>query len=68
VHSLREVYDLDKYWAYGSGSEFALGAMHALYDERGKSARQVAIAGIEAGIQFDNGSGGDIVVHTLNVK
>ena len=68
VHSLREVYDLQKYWAYGSGSEFALGAMHSLYDEKGKSARQVAIAGVEAGIQFDNGSGGDVVVHTLNVK
>ncbi len=68
VHSLREVYDLQKYWAYGSGSEFALGAMHALYEESGKSARRIAVAGVEAGIQFDNGSGGDVVVYTLNVK
>ena len=66
VHSLREVYDLQKYWAYGSGSEFALGAMHAIYDDRSKSARQIAVAGVEAGIQFDNGSGGDVVVFTIS--
>ena len=68
VHSLREVYDLQKFWAYGSGGEFALGAMNALYYERGKSARQIAIAGVEAGVQFDNGSGGEVVVHTVKLK
>ena len=68
VHSLREVYDLQKFWAYGSGSEFALGAMHALYDDPLKSAVQTAVAGVEAGIQFDSSSGGKIDVHTIKLR
>ena len=68
VHSLREVYDLQKFWSYGSGSEFALGAMHALYNDSAKSAEQIARAGIEAGIQFDTSSGGDIVCFTIETS
>src|SRR5438874_9400381 len=48
VYSMREVFEYTRYWAIGSGREFALGAMHAQYD-RLKSASAVARAGIEAG-------------------
>ena len=32
VHSLREVCEYKKFWAIGSGCEYALGAMFAVYD------------------------------------
>lgn len=55
VYSLREVSEYSKFWAIGSGSEFALGAMHALYN-RLDSAEDIARAGVEAGAEFNNAS------------
>ena len=55
MYSLREVSEYAKFWAIGSGSEFALGAMHALYN-RLDSAEEIAKAGVEAGSEFDSSS------------
>ena len=41
VYSMREVFEYTQFWAVGSGREFALGAMHALY-ARLKTAAAVA--------------------------
>lgn len=56
VYALREVYEYERFWAIGSGAEYALGAMHAAYGAAG-DAEAVARAGIEAGAAFDTGSG-----------
>jgi ATP-dependent protease HslVU (ClpYQ) peptidase subunit len=56
VYALREVYEYRRFWAIGSGAEYALGAMYALYDEA-DSAAAVARAGVAAGAEFDTGSG-----------
>jgi len=55
VHSLREVTEYKKFWAIGSGAEYALGAMFAVYDKAG-SAQEVAHAGVAAGAEFNNAS------------
>ncbi len=55
VHSLREVTEYNKFWAIGSGAEYALGAMFAVYDSAA-SAEQVAHAGVAAGAEFNNAS------------
>lgn len=52
-----------KYQAIGSGDEFALGALHALYD-RGFSARELAVAAVESAITFDSACGGPVEVLT----
>lgn len=64
VFSLREVFEFDRFWGIGSGRNFALGAMHAAYDQAA-SAAELARIGVEAGIEFDTASGGPVVVHTL---
>lgn len=56
VYALREVYEYRRFWALGSGAEYALGAMHALY-EHDEPAEAVAYAGVAAGAEFDTGSG-----------
>ncbi|MFW5969892.1 MAG: hypothetical protein ACOCP9_04580, partial [Halofilum sp. (in: g-proteobacteria)] len=56
VYALREVYEYARFWAIGSGAEYALGAMHACY-AGAESAEAVAEAGIAAGAEFDTGSG-----------
>ncbi|MCP3686990.1 MAG: MFS transporter [Gammaproteobacteria bacterium] len=55
LYSLREVDQYSKFWAVGSGSEFALGAMHTAYDLY-EDAADIARAGVIAGATFDNGS------------
>lgn len=67
VYSLREVSEYQKFWAIGSGSEFALGAMHALYD-RLDSAEEIARAGVEAGAEFNSSSALPMSLHTIQLK
>lgn len=55
IYSLREVDQYSRFWAVGSGAEYALGAMYAVYDSC-DTAEQVAQAGIHAGATFDNAS------------
>lgn len=55
VHSLREVTEYTKFWAIGSGSEYALGAMFAVYDNAA-TAEEIAHAGVAAGAEFNNAS------------
>lgn len=67
VFSLREVFEFDRFWSVGSGRNFALGAMHALYDTAA-SAADIARAGVAAGNEFDTASGGPIVCHGVQLK
>lgn len=67
VYSLREVSEYTKYWAIGSGSEFALGAMHAVFD-RLDTAEEIARAGVEAGAEFNNSSALPMTSYTVDLK
>jgi ATP-dependent protease HslVU (ClpYQ) peptidase subunit len=55
LYALREVFEYTRYWAIGSGAEYALGAMHALYDQLDDPVA-IAKAGVEAGAEFDTSS------------
>lgn len=55
IYAMREVYEYSRFWATGSGSPYALGAMHAVYD-RYDSVESIAQAGVMAGAEFDNAS------------
>lgn len=67
LYSYREVFEFKEFWSIGSGRSFALGAMHACWD-KAKTAREVAMAGMNAGCEFDKNSGGPIDVFTLKLK
>lgn len=67
VYSYREVFDYDRFWAAGSGRNFALGAMYAGYG-RAKNAAEVARMGVAAGIEFDKSSAAPYEVHTIKLK
>lgn len=67
VYSMREVFEYTQFWAVGSGREFALGAMSALYP-RLRTAEAVARAGVEAGATFDKNSALPMSLHTLKVR
>ena len=67
VYSMREVFEYTKFWAVGSGREYALGAMHAQYP-RLKTAAAIAKAGIEAGATFDRNSALPMTLYTVAPK
>ena len=67
LYSYREVFEFKQFWGIGSGRSFALGAMHAVWD-KAKTAREVALAGMNAGCEFDKNSAGPIEVFTLKLK
>jgi ATP-dependent HslUV protease subunit HslV len=67
LYSYREVFEFKEFWGIGSGRSFALGAMHAAWG-KAKTAREVAMAGLNAGCEFDKNSGGPIDVFTLKLK
>lgn len=66
IYSLREVDEYTRFWAVGSGAEYALGAMHTVYDQL-QSAEEIAQAGIQAGATFDNASALPMNAYTLNL-
>jgi len=53
---MREVFEFDRFWSIGSGRDFALGAMYAVYKGR-KSAEDIARLGVMAGAEYDTGTG-----------
>lgn len=63
VYSLREVFQYNRFWAIGAGSDIALGAMHALYD-RDVTAQEIAAVGIEASAEFNNSTALPMTIYT----
>jgi ATP-dependent protease HslVU (ClpYQ) peptidase subunit len=50
----RYVKELSRFYAYGSGADYALGAMFAAYDDKSKTAEDIAKIGIKSGAEFDD--------------
>jgi ATP-dependent HslUV protease subunit HslV len=66
VYSMREVFEFDRFWAIGSGRDFALGAMFMSYPGT-RSPEQVARIGVEAGAEFDTGTSLPMSLHTVTI-
>ncbi len=67
VYSLRDSNEFKRFWAVGSGADYALGAMHAMYDTS-ESAEAIAKAGVQAGAEFDNASALPITFKTIDLE
>ncbi len=61
VYAQRSVQEYTRFYAFGSGAEYALGAMHASY-ELHDDPEPVALAGLAAAAEFDGSTG---LPHTL---
>jgi ATP-dependent HslUV protease, peptidase subunit HslV len=67
VYSYREIFEFKDFWAIGSGRNFALGAMHAV-SGKVKTAKDLVIAGVSAGCEFDKNSSTPIDVFSIKLK
>lgn len=67
IYALREVFEYTRFWSIGSGSQFALGAMSAVYD-RLDDAEAIARCGVESGATFDTGSALPMTLYSVRLK
>lgn len=66
VYSYREVFSFERFWAIGSGRNFALGAMHAAWSRSDLDAQAIARIGLEAGAEFDRSTAGPFNIITMD--
>lgn len=66
IYSWREVYEYERFWALGSGMEYSLGAMHAVYDQI-DDPEEIARLAVTASCEFDNGSEMPMTLHSLRL-
>ncbi len=52
----RTAQEFSKFYAFGSGSDYALGAIYAVYGRAGWGAERIARFAIEAAAEFDDGT------------
>ena len=67
VSSNRSVIEFERFWASGSGSDYALGAMYSVYDSA-LDALSIAEAGVRAAMEFDDATGAPIESHALQLS
>lgn len=66
LSSYRYVQEYSKFYANGSGAEYALGAMFAVYGDK-RSALEIAEIGARAGAEFDDGSSVPITSYSVKI-
>lgn len=66
MYSWRTVIEYERFWGIGSGREFAMGAMHALYETH--TAEEIARAGVLAACDFDDASELPVTLYSLAAK
>ncbi|MDB6140893.1 MAG: transporter [Verrucomicrobiaceae bacterium] len=64
IYSFRSAQQFHRFWAAGSGRDYALGAMQAVYDQYG-TAEEIARAGLAAAAEFDSATGAPFEIHTV---
>jgi ATP-dependent HslUV protease, peptidase subunit HslV len=68
LSSYRFVQEYSKFYTSGSGSEFASGAMFAVYNDANKTAEDIAKLGVMAGAEFDDGTSLPLNCYTIKLK
>ena len=68
VGAHRTVQEYTKFYAIGSGTDVALGALYGVYDDTGRSAEDIARFAIEAAAEFDDGTGLPVISQAVKLK
>ena len=68
VGAHRTVQEYVKFYAIGSGTDVALGAMYGVYDDPKRSAEDIARFAIEAAAEFDDATGLPVMSHSIKLK
>ena len=64
----RTVQEFSRFYAFGSGSHYAMGALHALEGQRNLDALTLARRAVEAAAEFDDATGLPITSHHIKLQ
>jgi len=67
LYSYRSAQQFKKFWAAGSGRDYALGAMQAVYDRYDK-VEDIIKAGLNASAEFDSGSSAPFDIYKVKLQ
>lgn len=67
VGAHRTVQEYVKFYAIGSGTDLALGALYAAYDDPARDALDLARLAVEAAAEFDDATGLPVVAHRIKL-
>ncbi len=56
VAAHRTVQEFAKFYAFGSGADYAMGAMYSIFNDKNRSAQGIAELAVEAAAEFDDGT------------
>lgn len=68
VAAHRTVQEFSKFYAFGSGSDYALGALYSTYGPSRKSAEETARHAIETAAEFDDGTGLPVTSYAVKLR
>lgn len=67
LYNLRSVQAYSKFYSFGTGYRFAVGAMHAVYDQA-DTAEAIARAGLAAAVEFDDCTSLPLELYSIKLK
>lgn len=67
IYDRREVYEFEKFWAIGSGEEYALGSLFSTYDLI-DTPEEIAELAVKASCEFDDGCGLPLEIYSIKLK
>lgn len=67
VAAHRTVQEFSRFYAFGSGADYALGALYSLYDDPALSAEDIARRATQAAAEFDDSTGMPLQCHTVKL-
>lgn len=67
VGAHRAVQEFSQFYSCGSGAQYALGAMYAIYGDAERSAEDMARYGVEAAAEFDASTGLPVLSHAVKL-
>lgn len=57
VSAYRTVQEFSRFYSYGTGCDYAFGAMYSIYNDKNRTAEEIARIGIQAAAEFDDATG-----------
>ncbi len=67
VAAHRTVQEFSKFYAFGSGADYAMGAMFSTYGDKNRDAESIARLAVEAAAEFNDGTGLPLTAHRIKL-
>ena len=67
VAAHRTVQEFSRFYAFGSGADYAMGAMYSVYHDKPRGAEDIARLAVEAAAEFNDGTGLPLTSHRIKL-